>query len=392
MRRSIKRLIVCLCTVCTLLFATGATIDGSLIWKDSPKNVIGVILPLSGKWESVGQKILKGMEMATNVFSDGPTSNVEYIIRDYGNDEDSIPQIMEELDRVYKAVAIIGPVGERAGDIASKEAQVRHLPSIMFTQAEMQPKEGAYFFRNFVTVEIQVKALLQTARNMGITRFAVMSPDDRFGKTFSDIFIRKAPSYGISIIRVVTYSPRNADFNQQVKALLANMKKIPSTQAQKSGKAADIEAILIPDSASSAAMIASYIYPKAPSIRLFGPMLWDTPDFIKVGDKYVENAVFLSGFFPGSLLSAVQNFNRSFTDTFKYTPSIWEASAFDTTSLLQDTLQAKELSRTELRDRIAATKTYHGVSGITSFSSNGALDKELYILTVKGGVVLEIHP
>jgi branched-chain amino acid transport system substrate-binding protein len=386
MEKTIKQFMACICTICILFFTCAASIDGSSIQNDSPKKVVGVIIPLSGKWGSVGQKILKGIEMAANVFTAGQTPDVEYVIRDYGNNEESIPKIIDELDREYKVAAIIGPLGERASDITYREVQARHLPTIMFTQAEMTLQPNAYCFRNFVTVDIQAKALLGAARSMGITRFAVMSPDDRFGKTFSDAFIKMAPKYNIKVLRTITYAPQNGDFNQQVKALLASRKKIPSE------KSADIKAILIPDSASNAAMIASYLYPKIPNARLFGPMLWDTPEFMKVGDKYVENAVFLSGFFHASIISSVQNFNQSFTSTFKYAPSIWEASAFDTASILQNILQSQTLSRSDLRERIADVKAYPGVSGITTFSANGSLDKEIYILTIRGGSIYEFHP
>jgi len=120
--------------------------------------------------------------------------------------------------------------------------------------------------------------------------------------------------------------------------------------------------------------------------------LWDSPDFVKVGGKYVENAIFLSGFFQGSLLSSVQKFNRSFTESFKYTPSVWEASAYDTASILQGFLLSQEFSRPTLRECIATLKDHHGISGTTSFFSNGSMEKTIYLLTVNGGTVAEFHP
>jgi ABC-type branched-subunit amino acid transport system substrate-binding protein len=392
MKKFIKQLALCLCISVFFFFSSATSIDGFIVGNDSSRNVIGVLIPLSGKWESVGQKILKGIEMASNVFSSGQTPAVTYLIRDYGNNEDSIPGIIDELDRKHNVMALIGPVGEHAGEIACREAQVRNLPTIMFTQIETPAQSGSFCFRNFVTIEIQAKSLLNAARSMGITRFAVMSPEDRFGKTFSDVFIRMAPSYGITVLRTVTYPPQNVDFNQQVKAVLAVKKKAAGPPSKTPVKPDEIEAVLIPDSAPNAAMIASYIYPKRQNIRLFGPMLWDTPEFLKVGSRYVENAVFLSGFFNRSIMSDAQNFSQSFSGTFKYTPSIWEASAFDTASIIQDLLSAKSMSRPEFRDMLARIKGYHGVSGVTSFSSNGGLDKEIYTLTVKGGNVYEIHP
>jgi branched-chain amino acid transport system substrate-binding protein len=392
MKKSIKRYPAFIFMTGFFIITYATSIDGFTVGNDSSQNVVGVILPLSGKWESVGQKILKGIEMASSVFSEGQTPAITYQIRDYGNNEESIPGIINDLDREYNVVALVGPLGEHAGEIVCREAQVRSLPTIMFTQAETRSIPGSFCFRNFVTIEIQAKALLNAARSMGITRFAVMSPEDRFGKTFSDIFIRMAPAYGITVTRTITYPPQNADFNQQVKAILTVKKKGTNPAAKSNVKSDEIEAVLIPDSAPNAAMIASYIYPKRQNIRIFGPMLWDTPEFLKVGDRYVENAVFLSGYFNRSVLSDVQHFNQSFFDTFRYTPSIWEASAFDTASILQDLLGPRSMSRTEFREVLARTKSYPGVSGVTSFSSDGSLEKEIYILTVKGGSVYEIHP
>jgi branched-chain amino acid transport system substrate-binding protein len=362
----------------------------------APRNAIGVVIPLSGKWESVGHKILKGIEIAGGVFSNGPAQNIEYIIRDYGNNEDSIPSIINELDRTQKVVAIIGPVGEHAGDIACKEAQARHLPAIIFTQAEIPPKIGTYCYRNFLTVDLQAKGLLNAARSMGITRFAVMIPDDRFGKTFAERFQRLSPSFGITILKSITYSPQSVDFKQQLKTLFSGGKKTPAKGRPgdlSSGKGADIEAVLIPDNAANAAMIASYIsYLNIKNVRLFGPTLWDTPDLLKAGGRNIENAVFLSGYYHGTILSAVQDFNRSFTNTFHYTPSVWEACAFDAAQILQAYTQSQRPSRETLKDYLASLKNYPGVSGTTSFSSEGVLDKSTYILTIKDGSVYEIHP
>jgi branched-chain amino acid transport system substrate-binding protein len=360
------------------------------------KNAVGVVLPLSGKWESVGQKILKGIEIAGGVFSNGPTPNVEYIIRDYGNNEDSIPSIIDDLDRNQKVTAIIGPVGEHAGDIACREMQTRHLPAIIFTQAEIPPKEGTFCFRNFLTIDLQAKAILSAARSMGITRFAVMSPNDHFGKTFAERFQRMAPSNGITVVRAITYSPQDVDFKVQLKTLFSTPKKSPAQGHpvdKSAGRGGEFDAILIPDSASNTAMIASYMsYLTIKNVRLFGPTLWDTPDLLRVGGRYVENAVFLSGFFPNTILTSAQEFNRSFSTTFHYTPSVWEACAYDAACILQDFFQSQSPSREALRVHLSTLKNYHGASGTISLYSNGTLEKSVYLLSIKDGAIYEIHP
>jgi branched-chain amino acid transport system substrate-binding protein len=140
-------------------------------------------------------------------------------------------------------------------------------------------------------------------------------------------------------------------------------------------------------------MIASYVtYLNIKNVRLFGPTLWDTPELLKAGGRSVENAVFLSGYYQGSILSASQDFNRSFTNSFHYTPSVWEACSYDAAQIIHGFLHSQGPSREGLRDYLANLKDYHGVSGTTSFSPDGALEKTIYLLTIKDGIIHEIHP
>ena len=370
--------------------------------RPSERKTIGVVVPLSGKWESVGQKVLNGVEFASRVFSKDNTPNVEYIIRDYGSDESAIAGIIEELDREHNVISIIGPIGEAAGGISCSETQAREIPSFMFTRGDIVSSEESYCFRNFVSVDIQVATLLQVASDLNITRFAILAPTDHFGNIFTDLFIKKAPDYGIEIIRQVEYSPKLVDFKEAVSKLIADIpKEIPEenqdeTTAEETTEIViepDFDALLIPDTAINAAMVASYLpYFGIEGVRLFGPTLWDTPDFIRVGGKYVDEAIFVSGFFLNSQLEFVRDFTNSFYYTFGYNPSVWEASAYDTAAILQNLLEGEIHTKQSLRRQIATVKDYPGLTGVTSFYQDGSVDKAIYVLTVKGSTIYEIVP
>jgi branched-chain amino acid transport system substrate-binding protein len=368
------------------------------------KNTIGVMVPLSGKWEAVGQKVLKGVAFASKVFSNDKTPNVEYVIRDYGNEEDAITEIIEELDREHDVISIIGPIGETAGGIACKEAQARGIPSFMFTGGDIAPSEESYCFRNFVSVDIQVETLLQVASDMNITRFAILYPFDHFGNIFTNLFINNAPEYGIEIVRQVGYSPQLVDFKEAVNTLIADLpQQIPDEteeglpEEEDGGKEViiepDFDALLIPDTAINAAMIATYLpYFSIEGVSLFGPTLWDSPDFLRVGGKYVDGAIFVSGFFINSELEFVQDFNNTFYYTFGYSPSVWEASAYDTAIILQNLMEGELHTRQSLREQIATIKGYPGLTGATSFYHDGSVNKSIYVLTIRGSNIFEIVP
>lgn len=357
-------------------------------WRNSlsagEKKTIGVLVPLSGKWESVGSKVLKGIQFASRVFSREDPAQVEYLIRDYGEDEQSIASIIEDLDTREDVVALIGPIGESAGSIACREARMRGIPAFLFTRAEVVPDQASYCFSNFISIDIQSEALLRTAADMNIHRFAIFHPNDVFGNSFAQSFTDRAPQHGVSVVRTIGYSSDLVDFKEAVQKLVEHLSE---------NEPPDFDALLIPDSAINAAMVASYLpYLNIKGVRLFGPSLWDSPDFLRVGGRYVEGAVFVSGFFAGSQLDYVQEFNDEFYYTFGYNPSVWEASACDTATILQNLLNGSSPSRETLRELISSLEDYPGLTGSTSFSPDGSVEKIIYVLTIRNAAAYEIAP
>jgi branched-chain amino acid transport system substrate-binding protein len=367
-------------------------IDFSALKKGSTrpsKAVVGVLLPLSGKYESIGQKALKGIELASGVFSPDSASSLSYEVRDYGDNEQSIPSLIESLDTNDHVVAIIGPIGESAGGIACREAQKRGIPSLMFTRGEDQQGQSSLCFSNFVSVDVQVDALLRAASERGITRFGILSPTDNFGRTFTSTFTRKARSFGVIVVRQVEYSPDLGDFKSSVQKLF----KSPSKTAAAKGLDTSFQGLLIPDTAQNAGMIASYLpYLNIKGVRLFGPALWDNPDLAKIGGRSTEDALFVSGFYGNSQLRKVWLFNDSFYSTFGYKPSLWEANAFDSASILQHLSAEGVPTRKSLQSRIGDLQNYPGLTGATSFGRNGSVSKSLYILTIRNGAIVEVVP
>jgi ABC-type branched-subunit amino acid transport system substrate-binding protein len=290
----------------------------------SERRAVGVLLPLSGKREPVGRMILTGIEYASRVFSSNPSPEVEYLIRDYGEDDQSIPAIIEQLDAKEHVIALIGPLGETAGNLACREAQKRGIPAIMFSRTEELPDRDSFCFSNLVSADIQADALLRTAADMNIRRFAVLSPADNFGKTFALSLTRRAGAYGIEVVLKREYAPDTRDMKDTVLKLISAIRKARAGRPGGSAAAGPaVQALLIPDTATKAAMIASYMqFYRLKGVRLFGPNLWDTDaqKLIKIGGTAVENAVFVSGFYADAQAENVRDFNSGFLETFGYTP------------------------------------------------------------------------
>jgi ABC-type branched-subunit amino acid transport system substrate-binding protein len=357
--------------------------------ENNSKKTVGVILPLSGKFKPYGLKLLKGVELASNIYSGEGSQKIEYIIRDYGSDETRLADIIEDMERNNNVIAILGPMGTQA----CKSALKYGIPTFIYSKENLVPQDGSCCYGNYLTIGTQVSTLLKTARNQGIKRFALLSPSDAFGKTFRDVFIRTAPEYNIEVVFSQVYAEDTKDFSTVVKLFRDTMKRYRKPVKQKTliTQMPAVEAVMIPDTATNASTIAAYFpYYGIKDIRLFGTDLWDTPDFIRLGGKNIEEACFVSGFYAESSSIRVRDFVSTFSATFDASPGVWEASAYDTTCIIRQMIEKGANSRNELNEAISSLKDYQGATGVISFYSDGSTRREITVLTVRDGSIIEV--
>src|SRR5512134_2602604 len=105
-------------------------------------NAIGVLLPLSGSYESVGRKILHALLMNSGVFASGAktaaataagptgvgTAPLELVVRDTAGDADQAVRAMEQLVVEDQVIAVVGPVLKRDSADAATKADYYGIP------------------------------------------------------------------------------------------------------------------------------------------------------------------------------------------------------------------------------------------------------------------------
>jgi len=350
------------------------------------KKSIAVILPLSGKYKPFGNKILKGVELASNVFSDEDSSDIEYLISDYASDDTKLNELIIEMDK-RGVIAIIGPAGIQACRLANS----KKIPVFVFSQESTPSKEDSCCFGSFLTIENQAKAILKEASESQTKRFAVLFPLNQFGMMFKDAFLKSAGEFGIEIAAIKEYPDNPKDFSSIIRSLKEQIKKSALKSGKSSKTVQQVDALLIPDSARNASIFAAYLNSGGlKDLKLFGPSLWDTPELIRLGGKNIEGACFVSGFYLESSSYATRNFVSDFTSTFNSTPSIWEASAYDTTRIIKSLIKDGNDTREKLKVAILSIKGYQGATGFISFDPMGLTKKDITILKVIDGTVTEV--
>ena len=352
---------------------------------------IGCLLPLSGSHAAYGQRALRGIKLALNTYhSLHGGIDLNLIVQDSQSDEQIAVEGVQTLNK-KNVSAIIGPM--IACESAAKEAQEQKIPIIVLSQKNGIPDIGDYIFRNFLTPQMQIDTIVPYAiEKLGVRRFAVLYPKDIYGKTFMKLFQDKVAAYGEQIVSVEAYTPGQTDFGEAMKNLLSQYGTVRNDEGAAVKEAsprqgeviADVDAVFIPDMFSTVGLIApQLLFYDIENVLLLGTNLWHSEYLIKMARKYVQGALVPDAFYPNSKNKQVVDFINRYENAFQEKPKFIEAVAYDTAMMLFQTVSQAEIkSRKELKDRLQTIHNYDGVTGLTSFKTNGEVDKKLYLFRI----------
>jgi len=195
------------------------------------QRAIGVLLPLSGRYAAFGQRVQHGIELAIEAFR--PHIPVRFIFRDTAGDETIAAQQVAELAISDRVIGIIGPLVGNAAQGASRRANQERTPLLTMSQKEGLAASSLYVFRNSLTPQLQVRALVDYAMNeRGFSQFGIMNPQTRQGENFADIFRDEIMRRGGEIVAAQSYLTDQSDFRYQVRLLRGLDPNAPDEEEQ----------------------------------------------------------------------------------------------------------------------------------------------------------------
>ncbi|GEM_PF-253717 len=183
--------------------------------------VIGCLLPLKGDYALYGEELLNGIELGLDLFNTLDTGVlIELVIRNTNASPEDTVKAIEELIQKERVIAILGPLSQAASAAAAKKAQEHGVPIITFTQKPSIIKEGDWVFRNYLTPDKEVDALVTKAiGEMGMLRFGIFYPDTSYGKYLMNLFWDRVDEMGGEITAVESYKPGDTDFGSGIKKM-----------------------------------------------------------------------------------------------------------------------------------------------------------------------------
>jgi branched-chain amino acid transport system substrate-binding protein len=188
-------------------------------------------------------------------------------------------------------------------------------------------------------------------------------------KFFSDNF-KKLAGNSSAILATVNYNTGDQDFSAQLTTI----------------RSLNPDVIFAPGNYTESALVIKQARELGITIPIIGGDTWETPEFIDVGKEQVEGAVFST--FPTEFGGSpeAEIFLSEYTKRYNREPAAVTALGYDGYLVALDAIsRAGSIDPAKIRDAIAVTSGFVGVTGITTLDENGDTAKSAFIKAVEGG-------
>lgn len=339
--------------------------------------VIGEFASLSGKEAAFGNSSHNGTKLAVeevNATGGVLGKKLELICEDNRTTPGESATIVKKLISRDNVVAVLGEVASGRSLEAAPICQANKIP--MISPSSTNPKvteTGDYIFRVCFIDPFQGTVMAKFAKGrLNAKKVAVLSDVSApYSLGLAKFFQEQFTADGGQIVSEQKFSSGDKDF----KAQLTSIK----------GTAPD--AIFVPCYYTEAGLIVQQARQLGITVPLFGGDGWEAPELVQIGGAALEGCYYSTHYSPEDQSPAVQEFVAKYKAKHKgETPDAMAALGYDSVMVLVDAMKrAGTTDSAKLRDAIAATKDYSGVTGKTTLDANRNATKPAVILTIKDG-------
>ena len=338
---------------------------------------VGEYASLTGKEASFGQQSHKGLVLAIeelNAAGGVLGKKLELITEDNQTKSGESATAVKKLISRDKVIALIGEVASGRSNEAAPIAQAAKIP--MIAPAATNPsvtQTGDYIFRVCFIDPFQGTVMAKFAKDdLKAQKVAILaSVSNAYSVGLAKFFKETFVANGGTVVVEKSFSEGDKDFRAQLTAV----------------KATGVDAIFVPSYYTEAALIARQARDLGLTVPLFGGDGWVADELLQIGGEALNGCYYSTHFSPENQDPAVQIFVKKFrTKWAGLNPDAFAALGYDAAFVLVDAIKrAGTTDGPKLRDALAATKNFAGVTGVTNIDANRDASKPAAIIAIKGG-------
>jgi branched-chain amino acid transport system substrate-binding protein len=337
---------------------------------------VGSFLSLTGATAAYGISASNAINLAAeeanrNGGIDGKQIEIE--IEDDQSNTQQVPDIVNHLIKEHKVHALIAePVSTRAM-IAAPLAQQNQI--VMISSASVKPEltmQGDYIFRACFISSTEGDAIAKFAVDHLKAKSAAIILDDKndYAVVLAGFFADSFKKRGGQIVSEQKYEANATDLSTQLIAI----------------RTAAPDIVFAPGFYTTAPVVAREVKKAGIKATLMGSDGWDSPNLLNAGSEPFEGVYFANHFWAGNDDPLVRKFVADYRAKYGVDPDAGAATAYDAARMLFDAFKsAKSTDSAAVRNALAQTKDFPGVTGKITIDANRNAQVPVYVLRIEGG-------
>ncbi|HMK36187.1 MAG TPA: ABC transporter substrate-binding protein [Desulfomonilaceae bacterium] len=332
--------------------------------------VIGAYLPMTGNVAAYGQLAWTGITTAHKMEPDVLGRPVELRLADTKSEKVDAADSVYRLIEKDKASALIGEMIS-GNTLAGADIAERHkIPMVSPTATSPIVTQGKHYIFRVCFIDTdqgRVAAKLALDRMKAKTAALIYDVSQDYSVALATFFKKEFTKGGGSVVAETKFRSGDRDFSPQVGSM----------------KSANPDIIYAPIYYTECALIAR----QARDMGFQGPIISgdgaQAPELIELGGKSVENVYFTAHFHPDMISNER---GRIFLERIGSNQNAFTAIAADAYLILVDAIRrAGSSNPVRVRDALATTKDFEGITGKITLKPDGNAVKAMVVNTVHDG-------
>ena len=297
---------------------------------------------------------------------------IDVVIEDDGGSPERAASLAGKLIDEDKIVAIIAGGTSGNSRAAAPKAQSAKIPLISSSATDPAVTQvGDYIFRACFVDAFQGEVMARFASNSLKAKKAAILFDfnSPYSRGLTDYFELSFSKLGGSIVGKLTYTQGDVDFKGQLSTI----------------KQAEPDVIYIPGYYGDVALIAKQARLAGLNQPLLGGDGWDAPELWQLGGDSLNGSFITTHYSADDPSPPIQKFVHEYKQRYgNLQPDAHAALAYDAMRVLADAItRAHSTDPAKLREALAQTKDFLGMTGVISIDPNRNAVKSAVVLKLQ---------
>jgi hypothetical protein len=355
---------------------------------------VALLLPLSGGYQDIGWKVLRGAEVAQYQLS---RLGLNVQVRTINTEADGWLDQLRSLPSGFSLVG--GPLRGRIWETVVQNNLQDKRTFFAFRSTLAPAEEGIDGYRFFPSHGDQVRPLIQAAmEELGIDRFGILYPKGEYGRRMASAFWKETVNHQGRLTGLAGYrQDEPSDWKQDV----ADFLRVPEEffqEREDNGQDAnatrvnredpDFGAVFIPDSFHHAQiLIPEFYFFDEDRLVFLGPALWSQQarHVSKLDRQFYQLALMPGAWWANNPDPAMDNLRNLLQDTVQGEPDFWVSLGFDFLRFAHRVFSRDAAHKgRDLNQRLADLQDFSWSMAPLEWNEYGQASQDLYLFELRG--------